>query len=101
MKHVAILIPALLLSCEALAIERYQADSMSCASVAAAVDRDGAAILRYRAPNNPSLQLYDRYVRDDRFCSRTQRAKTVSVPARDTRSCQVRKCVRVSGAGNR
>ena len=80
MKRIAILIPTLFLSSEALAIERYQTDSMSCSSVAAAVDRDGAAILRYRAPNNPSLQLYDRYVRDDRFCSRTQRARPVSVP---------------------
>ena len=74
---------------------------MSCSGLAEAVDRDGAAILRYRAPDNPSLQLYDRYVRDDRFCSRTQRARPVSVPARDTKSCQVRKCVRVSGSGNR
>ncbi len=32
------------------------------------------AILRFQRRNNPSLQLYDRYVRDSSYCSRGQRA---------------------------
>jgi len=100
MRRLAILLPALLLAGEALAISRYQTTSMSCARVQAAVKNDGAAILRYTAPDNPSLQRYDRYVRDRSFCSSRQRADIKSVPAADTRNCPVRKCVRASG-GNR
>lgn len=66
---------------EAAAISRYQTTSMSCARVQAAVSADGVAILRYPAPDNPSLVLYDRYVRDRTFCSSTQRVDVVSVPA--------------------
>lgn len=100
MRRLAFLLPALLLAGEASAIARYQTTSMSCARVQAAVRNDGAAILRYAAPDNPSLELYDRYVRDRSFCSSTQRADIKSVPAADTRNCPVRKCVRASG-GNR
>jgi len=101
MRRLAIIVPLLLIAGEALAISRYQTSSMSCARVQAAVNSDGAAILRYPAPDNPSLQLYDRYVRDSAQCSRrSQRAQLQSVPAADTPNCKVRKCVRVSGAGS-
>jgi len=101
MRRLAIMLPALLLASEALAISRYQTTSMSCARVQAAVNADGQAILRYPAPDNPSLVLYDRYVRDSTQCtSRSQRAELQSVPAADTPKCRVRKCVRVSGSGN-
>ena len=99
MRRLAIIIPVLMLAGEASAISRYQTNSMSCARVQAAVTSDGAAILRYPAPDNPSLQLYDRYVRDRTFCSASQRAGLTSVPAADTNKCQVRKCVRARGAG--
>lgn len=99
MRRLAIIIPALLLTGEASAIERYQTTSMSCARVQATLNSDGQAILRYPAPDNPSLVLFDRYVRDRTFCSSSQRASVESVPAADTRSCAVRKCVRASGSG--
>jgi hypothetical protein len=102
MRRFSIILPALLLAGEASAISRYQTTSMSCARVQAAVNSDGEAILRYPAPDNPSLVLYDRYVRDRTFCSSSQRADLKSVPAADTRKCPVRKCVRASGSrGNR
>ncbi|RLP24858.1 hypothetical protein [Mesorhizobium sp. YM1C-6-2] len=98
MRRLAILIAALVLSGEASAIERYQSSSMSCARVQAALN-DGQAILRYPAPGNPSLVLFDRYVRDRTFCSSSQRAELRSVPAADTLNCRVRKCIRASGSG--
>jgi hypothetical protein len=97
MRRLAIVIPILLIAGEASAISRYQTNSMSCARVQAAVKNDGTAILSYPAPNNPSLQLYDRYVRDGTFCSASQRASVKSVPAADTRNCSVRKCIKASG----
>jgi hypothetical protein len=99
MRRLAIIIPVLMLAGEASAISRYQTNSMSCARIQAAVASDGEAILRYPAPDNPSLQLYDRYVRDGRYCSSSQRADLKSVPAADTNRCQVRKCERARGAG--
>ena len=101
MRRLAIFIPVLMFAGEAAAISRYQTNSMSCARVQAALNSDGEAILRYPARDNPSLQLYDRYVRDRTFCSSSQRADLKSVPAADTQSCRVRKCVRASGSGNR
>ena len=101
MRRLAIIVAALLLAGEASAISRYQTNSMSCARVQAALKSDGAAILRYPAPDNPSLQLFDRYVFDGRMCSPSQRAVTKSVPAADTARCAVRKCQRVSGGRSR
>ncbi len=102
MRRLSILLPLLLMTAgEASAISRYQTTSMSCARVQAILQTQGAALLSYPAPDNPSLQLFDRYVRDSSFCSSAaQRAQVRSVPAADMRTCQVRKCVRVSG-GNR
>jgi hypothetical protein len=99
MRRLAITIPVLLLAGEASAIERYLTTSMSCARVQATLTSEGQAILRYPAPDNPSLMLYDRYVRDRTFCSSSQRADPKSVPAADTRNCRVRKCVRAAAAG--
>jgi hypothetical protein len=99
MRRIALVISALLIVGEAAAVSRYQTASMSCSRVQAAVNADGAAILRYPAPDNRSLQLYDRYVRDKTFCSASQRADIRSVPAADTKNCPVRKCVKASGNG--
>lgn len=101
MKRLAIVLPVLLMAGEALAVSRYQTMSMSCARVQAALNADGAAILHYPAPDNRSLDRFDRYVRDRTFCSSSQRTRRVSVPAADTKGCAVNKCVRASGGGNR
>ncbi len=102
MRPLAIMLPILLMTAaDASAISRYQTTSMSCTRVQAILQSEGAALLGYPAPDNPSLQLFDRYVRDSTFCSSAaQRAQVRSVPAADKRNCQVRRCVRVSG-GNR
>lgn len=100
MKRLAIVLPVLLMAGEASAVSRYQTMSMSCARVQAALNADGAAILHHPARNNPSLDLFDRYVRDRTFCTSTQRTQRVSVPAADTRSCSVNKCVRASSGGS-
>jgi len=101
MRRLAIIVPIVLLASDASAISRYQTNTMSCASVQAALQRDGVAILRYPSPNNPSLPLYDRYVSDRRFCAANQRADLRSVPAADTSQCRVRKCVQASGSSNK
>lgn len=83
---------------EASAISRYQTTSMSCTRVQAILKSEGAALLSYPAPDDPSSQLFNRFVRDSSFCSSgMQKAQLRSVPAADTSKCKVRRCVRVSG----
>ncbi|MEX3009536.1 hypothetical protein [Hoeflea sp. TYP-13] len=77
----------------ALAINRYNVQSMSCAAVQNAVNRDGAAILRWRSARNPSLPIYDRYVRNSLFCDRGQYPKRAYVPTNNAANCPVYKCV--------
>ncbi len=76
----------------ALSIQRYNTLTMTCAQVQDAVNRDGAAILRYPSSRVPSLQLYDRYVRNRLFCGYSQFAKRDYIPTRDSRQCRVLKC---------
>ncbi|MDN2580710.1 hypothetical protein [Aquibium sp. ELW1220] len=87
-----IALAATVLAAPAHAISRYNSQGMSCNAVQAAVQREGAVILRYRSARNPSLPLYDRYVSGGRFCSVGEVAVGSSVPTRDDRSCYVLKC---------
>lgn len=93
MKSVLLALCVVSVSFPALAINRYNVQSMSCAAVQQAVDRDGAAILRWQSPRNPSLTIYDRYVRNSLFCDKGQYPKRAYVPTSNTSQCQVSKCV--------
>ncbi|MFC5386060.1 hypothetical protein ACFPLB_08790 [Aquamicrobium segne] len=81
-----------LIAGQAQAISRYDPTRMSCEAVQARVAREGAVILRYGSPHNPSLPLYDRYVRDSRFCPAGQVRARATVPSADMRACTVYKC---------
>lgn len=74
------------------AISRYQSTSLSCSAIQANIAREGAVILRYKSERNPSLTLYDRYVKHGGFCSSGEYLKLEEVPARDTRQCLVYRC---------
>lgn len=80
---------------EAHAISRYTTTAMTCGQVQAALNNDGAAILRYQSTRDPSLPLYGRYVRTKQFCQIGEYADTAYVPTRDRKSCTVRKCIAV------
>ncbi|MFG1401754.1 hypothetical protein [Xanthobacter sediminis] len=56
---------------------------MSCAQAAALVQKEGAVVLA------TSPTLYDRYVRDLRFCMYDQQLKPEWVPTRDNPQCFV------------
>jgi hypothetical protein len=69
--------------------------SSSVASFDIALTREaksGAAIMRYRSKRNPSLQLFGRYVADDRFGRQSERAEPVFIPRADRKSCAVYEC---------
>ena len=84
-----------LLAAEASAINRYQTTSMSCAKIKAILNNEGAAILRWQSTRNPGLPLYGRFVKSRQFCEQSEVTEYASVPAADTKSCSVRKCVTI------
>jgi len=92
MKRIILALCVTAISVPAFAINRYNVQTMTCGAVQSAVDRNGAAILRYRSTRNPSLQLYDRYVRNGLYCDVGEYAKRAYVPTRDRKNCPVRKC---------
>ena len=87
----AIALSAVFLATDASAISRYDVGNMSCDRVHAIMQSEGAAILRYRSPQN-GLTLYDRYVSDRTYCRRTQDLDQVGLPTSDRASCPVYKC---------
>lgn len=76
----------------ASAINRYNADQLACAEIRAIIRDDGAAIMRYRSKRDPSLVLYDRYVRDRFFCAWREDVETAWIPSQDKAQCRVWRC---------
>jgi hypothetical protein len=85
-----------LVSAEALAISRYSSQSMTCERIQTAIEREGAAILRYGSTRTPGLPLYDRYVANGTYCGYGESAETTSIPASDTHSCLVLVCKEIT-----
>lgn len=83
-----------LLAGQAQAISRYQTMRMTCDQVQSVIAEEGAAILRWRSTSGTNLPLYGRYVSGSRFCDSSEVATFASVPTRDDRSCDVKKCER-------
>ena len=79
-----------LVAADAMAISRYNSQSMSCTRVQDVVRSEGAVILRYTsASGNP---LFDRYVRNGGYCAHSEVTRLVGVPTKDKSSCPVLKC---------
>jgi len=86
---------AVLLAATALpasAISRYNTQSMACDNVQMRVQREGAAILRYKS-SRTNMTLYDRYVAHDGYCDADEYARLEVVPAADTDRCRVLRCM--------
>jgi hypothetical protein len=77
----------------ASAISRYTALDHSCDDIQTIIERQGAAIFRYPSPRKSGLTLYDRYVRNDMFCTSHQVTERVLIPSSDTKHCPVQRCV--------
>jgi hypothetical protein len=94
MKRTAIALPILLAAAaDASAISRHDIDGMSCAKVKGIIQSEGAAILRYHSQHNPALTLFDRYVKDGRYCQSGEVATRAGVPTADSNYCPLRNCI--------
>lgn len=84
----------------AMAISRYNSESMSCQAAQDTVQREGAVILRYPSRQVPGLELFDRYVANTAYCDPDRYAKQEYIPTSDTRHCIVLACAQRSDEGN-
>ncbi|APO67138.1 MULTISPECIES: hypothetical protein [Rhizobium] len=90
MKKLALAAALFLAASPSLAISRYNPMSMTCQSARAAIHNQGAVIFRWTSPRG--LPLYDRYVRNSRYCDANEYAEWKNIPTRDDRSCPVLNC---------
>jgi hypothetical protein len=95
MQRAVFLLILALLPGEALATVRYSSMSMLCEDIRSGIRSEGDAIVRYATKRTPSMELYERFVRDSRYCEYGERVKTTYIPAADTDSCRVFHCVPV------
>ena len=93
MRRIGLLLALALLPSEVLAISRYDSMTMLCEDLRASIRSEGAAIVRYGSKR--SQDLYQRFVRDSRYCEYEERARTIYIPAADTDSCRVFHCVTI------
>jgi len=97
MKRIALALPFLLVAADASAISRYDIGSLRCDKVQAILQSEGAAILRYRSPQN-GLTLYDRFVSGRNFCRRTQDVDRVGLPTSDPHRARFSNALRATAA---
>ncbi len=90
MKKLAVIFTVMLASTPAFAISRLSPLKMTCEQARAAVRNQGAVIFRWTSPRG--LPLYDRFVRNSRYCDPNEYAEWKRIPTRDTRACPVLFC---------
>lgn len=90
MKRLVITLLIGLVATPSFAITRFNPLSMSCETARATVRQQGAVIFRWTSPQG--LPLYDRFVRNSRYCDTNQYAEWKNIPTRDDRSCPVLNC---------
>lgn len=95
-------IAILLLSASPLsaeAISRYETTRLSCDRIQSILKAEGTAILRYASSRNPSVVKYDIYAAPGGQCKSGGRGRLSTVPAANTKSCPVLKCINKKGGG--
>ncbi|MGA1801359.1 hypothetical protein [Rhizobium sp. HT1-10] len=80
------------LATPALAINRYNSMSYTCAAAQALVNRERAVIFRHPAARAKNLTLYDRYVSDRGACNLNEYAFQDYLPTKDQKSCPLYTC---------
>lgn len=76
----------------AVAINRYNSETMTCAKVQSTIRAEGAAIMRYRSKTSPSLVLYDRYVANANHCAWRETTEYRYIPSKNDPTCRVLAC---------
>ncbi len=92
MKKMVLALAVVMAASPAFAISRYNSQSMSCQSARAAIHNEGAVILRYPSKRVQGMTLYDRYIRNSRYCEANEYAEWTTIPTKDNPRCRVLNC---------
>ncbi|HEY6633419.1 MAG TPA: hypothetical protein VIZ90_18355 [Rhizobiaceae bacterium] len=76
----------------AFAVSRYEITNVTCETVQALIQAEGAVILVYRSKGILGLPIYDRYVVGQQYCLTGEVVRGAGVPTVDKKYCPVRKC---------
>ncbi|MEX0345577.1 MAG: hypothetical protein AB3N20_11680 [Rhizobiaceae bacterium] len=86
-------------SFSAEALSRYDSRQLSCDRIQSILQTEGNAILRYTSSRNANIVKYDIFAAPRGQCNSGGRGRLSTVPAADTNSCSVLKCINIKGGG--
>lgn len=81
-----------MLASEAQAISRYHTSRLTCDEARARIADEGVVILRWQSPRDPSLPIYNRFVRSGQYCKLGEAATRRYIPTADCDNCPVLEC---------
>jgi hypothetical protein len=93
MRRALLLLALAVAPAEAQTVSRYDSMTTLCEDLREKIRSEGAAIVRFSSKRTSNMDLYQRFVRDSRYCEYEERAKTTFIPTADTDSCRVFHCV--------
>jgi hypothetical protein len=99
MKKIILLAAIGLFSTDAVAMPRYNSQSLTCSSVHDKMARHGSVVLRYPSHLYPKLMMYNRYVSNSMTCLGQGAMASATVPTSDDPNCKVKTCTPVTGKG--
>jgi len=99
MKKIILLAAIGLISTNAVAMPRYDSQSLTCSSVHDKIAQQGSVVLQHPSHLYPNLALYDRYVSNAMTCLGQGAMASATVPTSDDPNCKVKTCVAVTGKG--
>jgi hypothetical protein len=99
MSRLLAILMAMIAFSSAGATSRYSAMQLTCGEIKTIIRNEGAAIFRYPSPRRKGFTLYDRYVRNEQYCSSHQSTEKVYIPSANADQCLVQRCVTRSCMG--
>ncbi|HEY0123477.1 MAG TPA: hypothetical protein VGC14_17285 [Rhizobium sp.] len=100
MKKIMLVAAFGLCASSAMAISRYDTQSMSCAAVHDKIAQEGEVVLQHPSHNVGNPMIYDRYVSNSAACVNRGIPSKASVPTADDPSCKVQLCTPATGRGH-
>lgn len=92
MKALLMALTLAVLAGEAQAVSRYHTSRLTCEEARARIAAEGVVILRWQSPRDPSLPIYNRFVRSGRYCQHGEAATRRYIPTADRGNCPVLEC---------
>ncbi|MDE1992484.1 MAG: hypothetical protein KGI75_08265 [Rhizobiaceae bacterium] len=92
MKKIILVTVLGLIASNAMAMPRYDTQSMTCTTIQNKLAKDGSAVLSHPSTKVKGLMMYDLYVTNGSTCFGQGNMAGASVPASDNPNCKVKAC---------